>query len=328
MPGHIRTPSRIRNRSVASLRVGGRRRTPLATALASLALVGAGAAHAQPRSAAAGSRPRARRRPTRRSRAACPTGNRRWGCRTARASRRPRASSCSARWATWGAPPRRSPRSRRRSARPRCRARHGRRGAGRPGGGRSQGGRQSDRRLAQRQGAGADRRQRPRQRRHRADRREGHPELGDLQRRPQYHGAIPPGSELGGAEPRQRSEGASVADPRPDQGRRHGDDRQPQRRGVRRQRAGERAQPGGAATRLSDEQFQNNGLYSADGKTPNFTDALGKIELRPGAVIETSRPSTVTQSGGYVLLLGREVDNAGTITTPRVRRRWRPATIS
>ena len=72
-----------------------------------------------------------------------------------------------------------------------------------------------------------------------------------------------------------------------------------------------------AATRLSDEQFQNNGLYSADGKTPNFTDALGKIELRPGAVIETSRPSTVTQSGGYVLLLGREVDNAGTITTPK-----------
>ena len=83
-----------------------------------------------------------------------------------------------------------------------------------------------------------------------------------------------------------------------------------------------------AATRLSDEQFQNNGLYSADGKTPGFTDALGKIELRPGAVIETSRPSTVTQSGGYVLLLGREVDNAGTITTPRARRRWRPATIS
>ena len=72
-----------------------------------------------------------------------------------------------------------------------------------------------------------------------------------------------------------------------------------------------------AATRLSDEQFQNNGLYSADGKTPGFTDALGKIELRPGAVIETSRPSTVTQSGGYVLLLGREVDNAGTITTPK-----------
>ena len=49
----------------------------------------------------------------------------------------------------------------------------------------------------------------------------------------------------------------------------------------------------------------------------HFTDALGKIELRPGAVIETSRPSTVTQSGGYVLLLGREVDNAGTITTPK-----------
>ena len=49
MPGHTRTPSRIRNCPAASLK--GRpapRRTPLATALASLALVGAGAAHAQP----------------------------------------------------------------------------------------------------------------------------------------------------------------------------------------------------------------------------------------------------------------------------------------
>ena len=199
-----------------------------------------------PRSAAAGSRPRARRRPTRRSRAACPTGNRRWGCRTARASRRPRASSCNARWATWGAPPRRSPRSRRPSARPATPRRP--RAARRRTAWRRAVSRWTpipDRRLAQRQGAGADRRQRPRQRRHRADRREGHPELGDLQRRPQHHGAIPPGSELGGAEPRQRSEGAPLADPRPDQGRRHGDDRQPQRRGVRRRRAGERAQPGG-----------------------------------------------------------------------------------
>ena len=72
-----------------------------------------------------------------------------------------------------------------------------------------------------------------------------------------------------------------------------------------------------AAARISDTQFENNGLYGPDDKTPTFTDALGKVELRPGALIETNRPATVTQSGGYVLLVGREVDNAGTITTAR-----------
>ncbi len=72
-----------------------------------------------------------------------------------------------------------------------------------------------------------------------------------------------------------------------------------------------------AAARISDTQFENNGLYGPDDKTPTFTDALGKVELRPGALIETNRPATVTQSGGYVLLVGREVDNAGTLTTAR-----------
>ncbi|MFD4837394.1 filamentous hemagglutinin family protein [Achromobacter sp. NPDC058515] len=72
-----------------------------------------------------------------------------------------------------------------------------------------------------------------------------------------------------------------------------------------------------AAARITDAQFENSGLYGPDDKTPSFADALGKVELRPGAVIETNRPATVTQSGGYVLLLGREVDNAGTIATAR-----------
>ena len=72
-----------------------------------------------------------------------------------------------------------------------------------------------------------------------------------------------------------------------------------------------------AAARITDAQFENSGLYGPDDKTPSFADALGKVELRPGAVIETNRPATVTQSGGYVLLLGREVDNAGTVSTPR-----------
>ncbi|WP_218921151.1 two-partner secretion domain-containing protein, partial [Piscirickettsia salmonis] len=72
-----------------------------------------------------------------------------------------------------------------------------------------------------------------------------------------------------------------------------------------------------AAARITDAQFLDKGLYSADDNTPTFASALGKVELRPGASIETNRPSSVTQSGGYVLLLGREVDNAGTIATPR-----------
>ncbi|NMK50630.1 filamentous hemagglutinin N-terminal domain-containing protein, partial [Achromobacter sp. Bel] len=72
-----------------------------------------------------------------------------------------------------------------------------------------------------------------------------------------------------------------------------------------------------AAARITDAQFENSGLYGPDDKTPTFADALGKVELRPGAVIETNRPATVTQSGGYVLLLGREVDNAGSVSTPR-----------
>ena len=72
-----------------------------------------------------------------------------------------------------------------------------------------------------------------------------------------------------------------------------------------------------AAARITDAQFENNGLYGPDDKTPTFTDALGKVELRPGAAIETNRPATVTQSGGYVLLLGREVDNAGSIVTAK-----------
>uniref|UniRef100_UPI00359FB07F two-partner secretion domain-containing protein n=3 Tax=Pseudomonadati TaxID=3379134 RepID=UPI00359FB07F len=72
-----------------------------------------------------------------------------------------------------------------------------------------------------------------------------------------------------------------------------------------------------AAARITDAQFLDKGLYSADDNTPTFASALGKVELRPGSSIETNRPSSVTQSGGYVLLLGGEVDNAGTIATPR-----------
>ena len=72
-----------------------------------------------------------------------------------------------------------------------------------------------------------------------------------------------------------------------------------------------------AAGRISDEQFRDRGLYGAQGTEPSFTDALGKVEVRPGARIDTHAPGSVTQGGGYVLLLGSEVHNAGAISTPR-----------
>ena len=58
-----------------------------------------------------------------------------------------------------------------------------------------------------------------------------------------------------------------------------------------------------AAGRISDEQFRERGLYGAQGSEPSFTDALGKVEVRPGARIDTQRVT-------HVLLLGGEVHNA------------------
>ena len=72
-----------------------------------------------------------------------------------------------------------------------------------------------------------------------------------------------------------------------------------------------------AAGRISDEQFRERGLYGAQGSEPSFTDALGKVEVRPGARIDTHAPGSVTQGGGYVLLLGGEVHNAGAISAAR-----------
>jgi filamentous hemagglutinin family protein len=75
-----------------------------------------------------------------------------------------------------------------------------------------------------------------------------------------------------------------------------------------------------AAARIGDDQFRNNGIYSAQSNgqpLPVFTDAAGKVEVQAGARIATRQPASVTQGGGYVLLLGREVENAGSIATPR-----------
>lgn len=70
---------------------------------------------------------------------------------------------------------------------------------------------------------------------------------------------------------------------------------------------------------ITDSQFLNNSIYSTQsGGTynPSFTNAGGPIIVEPGAQITTSTPSSVTSGGGFVLLMGTQVQNAGSITTP------------
>ena len=72
-----------------------------------------------------------------------------------------------------------------------------------------------------------------------------------------------------------------------------------------------------AAAAITDAQFRDKGLYvDAAGSAPSFTDALGQIEVQAGAQLSTAAPTSATQSGGYVLLMGSAVDNAGRINTP------------
>ncbi|WP_241049794.1 filamentous haemagglutinin family protein [Achromobacter xylosoxidans] len=90
-----------------------------------------------------------------------------------------------------------------------------------------------------------------------------------------------------------------------------------------------------AAVGMSDDQFRK-GLYSdrtgtgaAERFTPSFGNdlvglgdaaragnATGDVRVEAGARIQTAAPGSVTQGGGYVLLLGREAHNAGQISTP------------
>ncbi|KAA0942635.1 filamentous hemagglutinin N-terminal domain-containing protein [Pseudomonas sp. ANT_H14] len=73
-----------------------------------------------------------------------------------------------------------------------------------------------------------------------------------------------------------------------------------------------------AAATITDDQFTLRGIYvDANGTQPTFTDAAGKVEVQRGALIQTHAPATSTDSGGYALLLGSEVENAGTIITAK-----------
>jgi filamentous hemagglutinin family protein len=70
---------------------------------------------------------------------------------------------------------------------------------------------------------------------------------------------------------------------------------------------------------ITASQFNTNGIYSPlSGLTysPSFTDAGGAVTVQAGARITTAAPAAVTTGGGFVLLLGTTVSNAGSITTP------------
>ncbi|HEY8334806.1 MAG TPA: filamentous hemagglutinin N-terminal domain-containing protein [Tardiphaga sp.] len=70
---------------------------------------------------------------------------------------------------------------------------------------------------------------------------------------------------------------------------------------------------------IADDQFRNSGIYSIKTGTtyvPSFTATGGKVVVEAGASINTSAPASVTSGGGFVLLIGSNVENAGLIGTP------------
>lgn len=75
-----------------------------------------------------------------------------------------------------------------------------------------------------------------------------------------------------------------------------------------------------AGASITNEQFLDRGIYSelSSGEyLPAFTAALGAVTVEAGAQINTHAPETALQGGGYVMLLGSTVSNAGSITTPK-----------
>ncbi|WP_456636739.1 filamentous haemagglutinin family protein [Bradyrhizobium sp. USDA 10063] len=82
-----------------------------------------------------------------------------------------------------------------------------------------------------------------------------------------------------------------------------------------------------STAKMSDDQFLK-GIYSTQTGstwTPSFTDAAallgngtggGIVSVEAGAQIATHAPASVTSGGGFVLLMGGQVINAGAITTP------------
>jgi len=75
-----------------------------------------------------------------------------------------------------------------------------------------------------------------------------------------------------------------------------------------------------SSANITNDDFLGRGIYSklsGANYLPSFTGAGGKITVEAGAQIKTHAPTSATQGGGYVLLMGTEVSNAGSITTPK-----------
>ena len=75
-----------------------------------------------------------------------------------------------------------------------------------------------------------------------------------------------------------------------------------------------------AAARITDSQFTTDGIYTAVNSnsslgSPSFTGGLGSVIVDLGAQLVTNAPLRTGDRGGSVILLGRSVENAGSITT-------------
>ncbi|UGV26743.1 filamentous hemagglutinin N-terminal domain-containing protein [Rhodopseudomonas boonkerdii] len=75
-----------------------------------------------------------------------------------------------------------------------------------------------------------------------------------------------------------------------------------------------------SAAGITDTQFLVSGIYSTrsgQDYVASFKEAAGRIVVEAGASIATSAPTSVKSGGGFVALLGSNVDNAGSIVTPK-----------
>ncbi|MGH7019832.1 MAG: filamentous hemagglutinin N-terminal domain-containing protein, partial [Brevundimonas sp.] len=82
-----------------------------------------------------------------------------------------------------------------------------------------------------------------------------------------------------------------------------------------------------ATANISDIEFLERGIYATETPSPNwweppilmpaFTNAGGAVKVEAGAQINTTKPATVVEGGGFVVLMGTEVENAGSIVTTR-----------
>lgn len=75
-----------------------------------------------------------------------------------------------------------------------------------------------------------------------------------------------------------------------------------------------------AAGRMSDEQFTTRGIYSQQSGgayIPSITETIGAVRVEAGARLATNAPTSVLEGGGYVNLMGADVEQGGTITSPK-----------